>query len=94
MEFDLSYVARLARVTLTQEEINRFKAQLGKILEYIQVLNRLDTKETPPTTHPLPLTNVFREDVPQVSLKSEEVLKDAPQAKGSAFVVPKIIEQA
>lgn len=92
MELDIAYIARLSRLTLTPEETKLFSAQLEKILEYIRVLQRLETAQVPPTTHPLPITNVFREDLPQPSLPMARVLQNAPKTRGGCFVVPQVIE--
>lgn len=92
MQFDIRYVARLARLALTKDESKQFNAQLAKILEYVQMLQTLDTKDVPPTSHPVPITNVFREDEPRLSLPVEHILQNAPEARTGHFVVPKIIE--
>ncbi|MDB4349792.1 Asp-tRNA(Asn)/Glu-tRNA(Gln) amidotransferase subunit GatC, partial [Omnitrophica bacterium] len=66
--------------------------QLGNIISYIEKLNKVDTKDTPPTTHSLPLMNVFREDEVRDSLSVDKVLMNAPRKAESSFKVPKVIE--
>jgi len=89
---DVEYVARLARLKLSEEEIEKYSQQLAKILEYINKLNELDTSKTLPTYHVLPLTNVFREDRVRPSLAKEEILSNAPESEEGYFKVKKIIE--
>jgi len=72
------HIARLARVGLSEEEVQRFEAQLSQILDYFQVLQELDTSDVPPTSHVLPLENVMREDEPLPPLPAEQVLANAP----------------
>jgi aspartyl-tRNA(Asn)/glutamyl-tRNA(Gln) amidotransferase subunit C len=91
MEIDIKYVANLARIRLTDKEIERFSKQLKDVLKYIDKLKELDITNIQPTSHVLPLKNIFREDVVKSSLNSEEVLKNAPQRKGNFFKVPKVL---
>lgn len=86
------YVAHLARIKLNDREVQLFARQLDEILGYVDKLKKLDVKDTPPTSHPLVLTNVFRQDEMKPSISNEMVLKNAPQKKGDFFVVPRIIE--
>jgi len=88
------YVAALARLALTDEEVARFAAQLGDILAYVGQLQRLDTEQVPPTSHAIPMTNVFRDDEITASLPVEAALANAPQRKGSFFKVPRVLEDA
>ena len=85
-------VAKLARLSLTPEETERFSEQLSHILSYIEKLNQLDTSKVEPTSHVLPLSNVFREDQARPSLPAEEALANAPDREGPFFRTPKIIE--
>lgn len=89
---DVEYVARLARLALSEEEKEKFTGQLAKILEYMDKLNELDVKDVPPLSHPLPLKNVWREDeaIPQ-DLK-DEILANAPESWNEFFKVKKVIE--
>jgi aspartyl-tRNA(Asn)/glutamyl-tRNA(Gln) amidotransferase subunit C len=88
---DAAHVARLARLDLTEEELNRFTAQLAAVLEHAGDLAALDTAGVPPTAHPLELVNVLRDDVPRPCLDRSEVLAMAPAAEGGRFRVPKIL---
>ena len=91
-KIDIKYIANLARINLTEEEARIFAAQLDTIITYIEKLNQVDTKDTPATTHPLPIINVFRDDAVKESLPAEETLKNAPDRKDGFFKVPRIIE--
>ncbi len=78
------HVARLARLELTDEEVERFTEQLGAVLEHAADVAALDTSGVPPTAHPIPLENVLRDDVVQSSLDRDEVLAEAlPHFAGS-----------
>ncbi|HET6914758.1 MAG TPA: Asp-tRNA(Asn)/Glu-tRNA(Gln) amidotransferase subunit GatC [Acidimicrobiales bacterium] len=89
---DVAHVARLARLSLTPEELERFTAQLGAVLDHARDVEALDTAGVPPTAHPLPLENVFREDEPGPSLDRAEVLAQAPSVEDDRFRVPRILE--
>ena len=90
---DLKHIARLARLHLTGEEIRFFETQVGAILSFVEKLNEVKGLENvQPTSHPLSLSNVFREDLVGPSIDIEAFLKHAPQSKGRFFQVPKIIE--
>ena len=92
MEKDLLRVVNLARIELTQEEMQRLTPQLGEVLEYVDKLNELDISDVEPTAHAVPLSNVLRPDNPCESLSQEEALRNAPKTTSGLFVVPKIIE--
>jgi aspartyl-tRNA(Asn)/glutamyl-tRNA(Gln) amidotransferase subunit C len=87
------YVAKLARIALTDEEVERFGAQLGDLLEHVNVLSELDTASVPATAQVVESRNVEREDVPGPSLDREVVLSMAPQRQGPFFRVPRIIAE-
>ena len=91
-EFNIQYVANLARVALTPEEEQRLGGQLQNILGYIEKLNGVDVSGVEPTAHAFPLVNVMRPDVVTGSLSHEEALKNAPAKAGGLFVVPKVVE--
>ena len=91
---DVVHVARLARLDLTEEELDRFTGQLAAVLEHAADVASLDTAGVPPTAHPLPLINVLRDDVPGPSLDREEVLGQAPAAEDGRFRVPRILGEA
>ena len=85
------HVAKLARLSLTDEQSERFAGQLESILEYVAKIEQVDVKGVEPMAHVLPMKNVLREDVVGESLPVEEVLKNAPDRDGPFFKVPKII---
>jgi aspartyl-tRNA(Asn)/glutamyl-tRNA(Gln) amidotransferase subunit C len=82
------HVARLARLELTDEELDRFAGQLDAILEAVGKVSELDLSEVEPTLHPLALSNVWAEDEPRPSLEVEEALANAPDREDDAFRVP------
>lgn len=88
---DVAHVARLACLNLTEEEVEVYTSQLRDVLEYAAVVAALDTTGVSPTAHPLPLTNVLREDVPRPSLDRDEVLAMAPDVEDGRFRVPRIL---
>ena len=92
MKMDIEKVARLARLDLSEEEKVTFGSQLEQILTYMEQLNTLDTSGVEPTSHAIPVYNVFREDEVRPSLPQEEVLAIAPDEEDGHFKVPKIIE--
>ena len=91
-EFDVNYVAHLARLSLTPAEQEKLGAQLGHILRYIEKLKELDVSQVEPTAHAVPLVNVTRPDVIRPSLSNEEALRNAPAKANGLFLVPKIVE--
>lgn len=92
MKMDIEKVARLARLELTEREKNTLGGQLEQILDYMEQLNHLDTTGVEPTSHAIPLSNVFKEDEVKPSFPIEEVLGIAPDEEDGHFKVPKIIE--
>jgi aspartyl-tRNA(Asn)/glutamyl-tRNA(Gln) amidotransferase subunit C len=88
----VKYVANLARIDLQDKELEKLSRQLHDILDFIDKLTRLDTKTIAPTSHILPVNNIFRDDIPRASLPVEKTLKNAPAKKGNFFSVPKVIE--
>ena len=89
---DVEHVARLARLALSDLELERMREQLNGILSYIDKLNALDTRDVEPTSHAEPMVNVMREDEPAPCLPREEALANAPDRAGEFFRVPRIIE--
>lgn len=89
---DVQHVARLARLALTPEEREKYRAQLGRILEYIQALNKYDTEGVQPTFHVVPLSNVWREDVARPWPDAGSILANAPERDDAFFKVKKVIE--
>jgi aspartyl-tRNA(Asn)/glutamyl-tRNA(Gln) amidotransferase subunit C len=92
MKMDIEKVARLARLELSKEEKEIFGNQLEQILTYMEQLNRLDTTAVEPTSHAIPIYNVFRDDEVKPSFPHEEVLAIAPDEEEGHFKVPRIIE--
>jgi len=89
---DVEHVAMLARLHLDEEEKAKYTEQLNSILDYMEKLNQLDTEKVEPTSHVLPIKNVFRKDKVEKSLANEEVLANAPDKEDGYFKVPKIID--
>jgi aspartyl-tRNA(Asn)/glutamyl-tRNA(Gln) amidotransferase subunit C len=87
-------VAKLARLQLTDAEIEEFTGQLSAILGYVAKMNELDTADVQPLAHCLPISNVLREDIIKESLGTEKTLANAPQRDGNFFKVPKILEES
>jgi len=91
---DVAHVARLARLELTADELERFTEQLGAVLEHARDVEMLDTDGVPPTAHPLPLVNVLRDDVVRPGVDRAEVLAEAPAVEADRFRVPRILGDA
>ncbi len=89
---DVAKVALLGRLKLSAEELERMTSQLGRVLEYVDILNEVDTASVEPLAHPVELANVFREDVERPCLSREEALANAPKTDGRFFVVPAILD--
>jgi len=88
----VAHVARLARISFTDAELDRFAEQLSKIIGYAEQVSALATEDVPPTSHSLPLSNVFRPDVVGECLTQEKSLSTAPEAEDGRFRVPRIME--
>jgi aspartyl-tRNA(Asn)/glutamyl-tRNA(Gln) amidotransferase subunit C len=89
---EIEHIASLARLSLTEREKELFGSQLSSILDYMEKLNELDTRNVEPTSHVLPLSNVVRDDIPGPSIPGEDALMNAPDHTEKFFRVPKIIE--
>ncbi len=89
---DVQHVAHLARLGLTDDEIDRFAEQLSHILQAMETLREVDTSAIPPTAQVIPLRNVMRDDVARPSWPVEEILKNAPRQRQGQFVVPEVFE--
>ena len=88
----VQHVAQLARLDLEPDEAAKMQSQLGDILGYIGLLDELDLSDVPPTSHVIDMANVMREDEVKPSLPVEKGLANAPEREGTAFKVPRIIE--
>ena len=91
-DFDIKYVAHLARLKLSPDEEQQLGAQLGNILSYIEKLKEVDVTGVEPTAHAFPMVNVFRVDETRAGLSNEEALRNAPKKANGLFVVPKVVE--
>lgn len=87
----VEHVAHLARLAVTDEEVENLAKDLSAIIEYAEQLNELDTDNVEPTTHVLDLKNVMRKDEPKEWITQEEALKNAPDAEDGQFRVPSIL---
>ena len=85
---EVLHVAKLARLELTEEEVERLTGELGAILEAVGKVAELDLADVPPTSHPLALVNVWDEDEPRPSLALEDAFANAPKRDGDLFEVP------
>ncbi|NNJ47229.1 MAG: Asp-tRNA(Asn)/Glu-tRNA(Gln) amidotransferase subunit GatC [Acidimicrobiia bacterium] len=94
VDIDIAKVARLARLALDDEELERYRQQCEVVLEHAARGQALPTDGVPPTSHPLPRTNAFRDDVVTECLDREEVLSQAPERDGDYFLVPRILDEA
>lgn len=90
---DIRYVAKLAALALTDDEVKTFGRQLSDLLEHVNALARLDTASVPATAQVVESRNVMREDTPRPCLDRERVLAEAPQRQGAFFRVPRIIAE-
>ncbi|HUJ11503.1 MAG TPA: Asp-tRNA(Asn)/Glu-tRNA(Gln) amidotransferase subunit GatC [Verrucomicrobiae bacterium] len=91
-KIDVSYVAHLARMHLTEAEKEKISAQLKDILAYVAKLNELDVSNVQPTAHATPLSNIFRKDEVRPSIDQTKILANAPEEARGLFIVPKIVE--
>jgi aspartyl-tRNA(Asn)/glutamyl-tRNA(Gln) amidotransferase subunit C len=91
-DFDVKYVAHLARLQLPPEEERKLGAQLNHVLGYIEKLKEIDVSNVEPTAHAVPMVNVARPDEVRPSLSNQEALRNAPATANGLFIVPKIVE--
>lgn len=89
---EVKHVAHLARLAITEEEAEKFAEQLGKITDFAEQLNELDTTNVEPTSHVLPLVNVLREDVAKEGLPLEKVMLNVKEQEAGQIKVPSIME--
>ena len=89
-EKEVKHVAKLARLELTDEEIQKYSKQLGDILKYVEKMNEVDTTGVEPMPHAIPLYNVMREDIVKYEETKDELMKNAPYEEDGFFRVPKI----
>ena len=91
-DLDVAYVARLARINLTEDEAKIFQKQLDDVLKYVEKLRQVDVTGVDVVAHPLSISNVFRDDAPRDWFTAEEALTNAPRQANGLFVVPKVVE--
>lgn len=89
---DVAKVALLGRLKVSADELERMTSQLGRVLEYVDILNEVDTEPVEPMAHPIELANVFRDDVERECLPCADALANAPKTDGRFFVVPAILD--
>ncbi|MBA4367731.1 MAG: Asp-tRNA(Asn)/Glu-tRNA(Gln) amidotransferase GatCAB subunit C [Desulfobacterium sp.] len=88
---EIIHVANLARLEIDEASLDKVTEQIGRILEYVDTLNQVDTKNIQGTSHAITLTNAFREDIIKDHLTNNQALSNAPEKENGAFVVPKIV---
>ena len=91
-DLDVAYVARLARINLTEAEAEVFQKQLDDVLRYVEKLRQADVTHVEPAAHVLPIFNVFREDAPRDWFTAEQALRNAPGKANGLIIVPKVVE--
>ena len=91
---DVQKVAKLARLELAPDDLSRMADQLNRILQYVDQLSQVDTDGVEPMAHPLPVENVFRDDIAVPSLPVEDALRNAPARAGDYFAVPAVFDAA
>ena len=91
-DLNVAYVARLARINLTEDEAKTFQKQLDDVLKYVEKLRQLDVSGIDVAAHALPVFNVFREDAPRAWFTADQALNNAPRQANGLFVVPKVVE--
>jgi len=91
-DLDVAYVARLARINLTEAQAKVFQKQLDDVLQYVEKLRQADISDVELAAHALPIFNAFREDTPRAWFTAEQALSNAPRKANGLFVVPKVLE--
>ena len=91
-DLDVRYIARLARLELSDEEVARYQSQLSDVLTFVEALRQVDVSGVEPTAHTSPAFNVFRADEAQASFTPKEALANAPRQANDLFVVTKVVE--
>ena len=89
---DVGYVAKLARLNLSDEETQLFQKQLGDVLHYAEKLSSIDVSHVEAATHAIPVFDVFREDEPRDGFTAEQALSNAPRQANNLFIVTKVVE--
>ncbi len=89
---EVLHVAKLAKLTLSEDETEKLRSDMENIIEFANTLNELDTEKVVPTAHARPMCNAFREDEVKPSYARDEILKNAPMSEDGGFAVPKVVE--
>ncbi len=89
----VAHLGRLARLALTDDELDHYREQLSAILEAVARVSEVATDDVPATSHPMPLQNVFREDVPRPGISAADALDGAPAVEDDRFRVPRILDE-
>ncbi len=92
-EDEVRYIANLSRLDLDENEVRKFKGELGRILEYVRKLNEINTEGVEPISHVNEVMNVMREDIPSESTPRELMLRSSPKTDGKFFIVPRVVEE-
>lgn len=87
------HLGRLARLELSESEVSHYTEQLDQILGAIALISEVAAEDIPPTSHPIPMTNVFREDIPVPGLDRSDVAAGAPSWEDNRFLVPRILDE-
>ena len=90
---EVAHLARLSRLAVTEQELDRFAGQLDVILQSVARIGDVAADDIPPTSHSVPLTNIYRDDVVQPSLTQEQALSGAPDSAEGRFRVPRILDE-
>lgn len=90
---DVEHLARLARLSLTDDELDHYATQMDVILQAVSRVSEVAADDIPPTSHPIPMQNVFREDIARPSLERDEVAAAAPAWEDDRFRVPRILDE-
>lgn len=90
---EVAHLARLSRLALGEDELDHFAGQLDQIISAVARVSEVATADVPPTSHPLPITNVFRADEERPCLTAEQALSGAPASEQQRFRVPRILEE-
>ena len=88
---EVAHVAHLARIELTEAELDHLRSDLDAILEHVKVVQSVVDADTPAMSHPIPVTNVFRPDLNVAGLTADEALAGAPESEEQRFLVPRIL---
>lgn len=90
---DVAHLARLAHIDIPADQLDHYATQLGAILEAVATVSAIDTSSVEPMSHPVPMSNVFREDIPTPGLSAEQALAGAPAVQEDRFRVPRILDE-